>query len=368
MVKRLIKILLYGDLDKKEYQSVQNALAEKNRKTLYMTAFVCMFLFICMFLSTYFSAQTDLMDYLRVRSRLIYALMIFICGFTVLIAKQQKPTFHRYVMSEWYLFLSMLFGFAIWAGTYNQPYYPSITFFVFLFALPLLIVDRPLRLSFYLIFVSFVFVLCSYRVKIVDLYELDFLNCLCFLYLSITLSGIMMIYKYNEALQKIEVEKQRDYDSLTGLLNKAAIEHQICQCLKAREKGFLMIIDIDDFKNINDCYGHLFGDAVLCAYAKCFLNVFSQSSLIGRFGGDEFVLFVKTDSFDDIVALFEKGQDVLKSMVKTTSYNDLVLTMSAGVVYYNGTHQDYLQLFEKADHALYEAKHNGKNQMIYSQS
>lgn len=330
---------------------------------LLLTALICMVLFVAMFLSTFFSAKADSMDELRMRSRLIYAFMILVCGATVIIREQQKHYYNQHIIMEWYLFLSILFGFAIWAGTFNQPYNPSITFFVFLFALPLLIIERPIRLSAYLIGVSVLFLVCSYQTKTTDIYELDFLNCLCFLYLSISFSMIMMIFKYNEAFQKIRIEEQRDRDELTGLLNKAAIEREVCKSLEEKEKGYILIVDIDNFKQINDQYGHLVGDAVLSAYAKSFEEVFSELSLIGRFGGDEFILFVKIEDFDDVLQLFEQEKKVLRTMVNIPVHDGMHLTMSAGAAFYNGNDYDYRRLLELADRALYEAKQEGKNQI-----
>lgn len=360
---KFIKSFFYGGLDKEDFDRVQESLADNNSRMLLLTALICMVLFVAMFLSTFFSAKADSMDELRMRSRLIYAFMILVCGATVIIREQQKHYYNRHIIMEWYLFLSILFGFAIWAGTYNQPYNPSITFFVFLFALPLLIIERPIRLSAYLIGVSVLFLVCSYQTKTTDIYELDFLNCLCFLYLSISFSMIMMLFKYNEAFQKIRIEEQRDRDELTGLLNKAAIEREVCKSLEEKEKGYILIVDIDNFKQINDQYGHLVGDAVLSAYAKSFEEVFSELSLIGRFGGDEFILFVKIEDFDDVLQLFEQEKKVLKTMVNIPVHDGMHLTMSAGAAFYNGNDYDYRRLLELADRALYEAKQEGKNQI-----
>lgn len=362
LIKKCVNAMFYGGLEEDDYQKVQDSLIEKNRKMLYLTGSICMLQFIGMFLSTFLPAGSETMGALRLRSRLIYFLMIMVCGITMLIRKQQHR-YNAYITIEWYIFLSVLFGFSIWAGTYNQPYNPSITFFVFLFALPLLIIDRPIRLCCYLITVSLIFVFCSFRTKTLELFELDLMNCLCFLYLSISLSIIMMLFKYNEALQKVKIEEQRDRDELTGLLNKAAIEREVCKCLKTKEQGFLLILDIDDFKYINDHYGHLYGDTVLCAYAKCFRETFYESSLLGRFGGDEFIVFLKCRSFSEVGQLFETARKVLDTMVNSSVHDGMFLTMSAGAVFYAGDDQEYRNLLELADQALYEAKHEGKNQI-----
>lgn len=361
-LNKMIHVMIYGGLEKEEFNRVQDSITDKNRQMLCYTGVICMILFFGMYLSTFFSAKSDLMDNLRLRSRMIYAFLILVCGIAVIIGRKSQHR-HRWIIVEWYLFLSLLYGFAIWAGTYNQPYYPGITFFVFLFALPLLIIDRPIRLCFYLMIVSVVFVFCSFQTKSLNLFELDSMNCICFAYLSITFCIIMMVSKYKEALQKKIIEEQRDRDALTELLNKTALEREVCKCLRKKEKGFLIMIDIDDFKYINDHYGHLFGDAVLCTYAKCFEKIFGDSSLIGRFGGDEFIVFVKKDSFDEVIPLFEEVKKLLKTMINFPIHDDMILTMSAGAAFFPGNHQDYKELLDLADQALYEVKQKGKNQI-----
>ena len=360
---KFIKLMFYGGLDKKDYEDVQDILSEKNSRMLFLTGLICMVLFLAMFLSTFFSSRADSMEELRLRSRMIYVFMIFVCAIAMMIREQQKYHENRFIIMEWYLFLTLLFGFAIWAGTYNQPYYPSTTFFVFLFALPFLIIERPIRLSIYLIGISAIFLTCSYQIKTADLFELDFLNCLCFLYLSIAFSIVMMAFKYKEVIQKIKIEEQRDRDDLTGLLNKAAIEREVCKCLEGKEKGYLFIIDIDNFKYVNDQYGHLFGDAVISAYVKSLEEVFGTSSLIGRFGGDEFIVFVKQDSLDDMSRLFEQVKKKMDTTICFPVQGEKHPTISAGATFFDGHDHDYKELLDLADQALYEVKHEGKNQI-----
>lgn len=356
--------MFYGGLEKEEFDKVQKTLREKNSKMLFLASMVCSILFLGMFLSTFFDAKADSMDQLRMRSRMIYALMICVCGITMIVRNQGKRHSNQYVIVEWYIFLSILFGFAIWAGTTNQPHFPSVTFFVFLFALPFLIIERPIRLCSYLIGVSLIFNYSSWQNKTTELFEMDFMNCLCFLYLGLSFSVIMMVFKFKEVLQRIEIEEQRDRDELTGLLNKAAIEREVCTCLDARQKGYLVIMDIDDFKQINDTYGHLYGDTVLTACGKTLRKIFQPFSLIGRFGGDEFILYIRKENYQDILSLFEQEKEALKTTITLPIHDGTTLTISAGTVYYDGGQATYRQLFQQADKALYTAKQNGKNQIM----
>ncbi len=355
--------MISHELDKTTAEKVKNATEKKNCQMLFVTAAICAGLFLGMLLSSFISSSTEQMVELRMRSRYIYAVLFAVCTLISALSKYKPEKYSKHIIIIWYLFLSILYAFAIWAGTYNQNYYPAVTFFVFLFALPLLIVDRPFRLTTYLIAVSGIFLFCSWQVKEPALFELDLLNCICFFYLSVSFSIAMMKSKLNEILQKIEIEAQRDIDPLTGIMNKGAIEREIEKALNNKETGCLVIIDIDNFKLINDNYGHLFGDAVIRAFANYFCEMFMENALTGRFGGDEFVAFLKgVKSQEDLERLFQPIQENLKKMLGNQEQK-LPFTISAGAVFYHGNEMAYDSLLMLADQALYQAKRAGKNQL-----
>ena len=79
--------------------------------------------------------------------------------------------------------------------------------------------------------------------------------------------------------------------------------------------------------------------------------------------GYEFVVFVKKDSFDEVIPLFEKVKKMLKTMINFPIHDDMILTMSAGAAFFPGNSQDYKELLNLADQALYEVKQKGKNQI-----
>ena len=159
------------------------------------------------------------------------------------------------------------------------------------------------------------------------------------------------------------LEQQRDTDKLTGLLNKAAIEARIRSLLEMTyPQGTLVIIDIDNFKHVNDTYGHVFGDIVLRRTADCIRAVFPEKALCGRFGGDEFLLFMPGPD-DDVAEKMDQMVDLLKREVEYPDPQDS-FGMSAGTAAAPRNGQNYLTLFQKADEALYAAKRAGKNRWV----
>ncbi len=151
-------------------------------------------------------------------------------------------------------------------------------------------------------------------------------------------------------------------DSLTGLYNHHTIVSKIKNRLREMEKGqtsWLIIIDVDNFKLINDTNGHLVGDAVLCMVADE-LQSSVRKGLLGRIGGDEFIAYVEDMSrvrLEELLfTLNSTIQDVFKDKEK-----DLKVSCSVGVAQCDGDSKEFDQLFQWADYALYKVKQADKN-------
>lgn len=152
-------------------------------------------------------------------------------------------------------------------------------------------------------------------------------------------------------------------DAGTGLLNKKAATEYAIEKLQQNDKQirWFVMMDIDDFKNVNDMYGHLFGDEVIRKVADVLRENIGYRGNIGRFGGDEY--FVMLEKVPDREAL----KTLLKTIVKQLLYAfdpKLRLTVSIGISQYPKDGLSYDELIGKADKALYIAKDKGKNRHI----
>lgn len=168
--------------------------------------------------------------------------------------------------------------------------------------------------------------------------------------------------KKKEMDLKIKAEK----DALTGIYNKGATEQLIRKHLESDSERkdmlhALLMIDLDNFKEVNDVLGHAVGDQVLLEAATKILTNFKGSDIVGRIGGDEFIVLMR-----DIGAI--SNADVLAERLCTElkrklpyAGGEIAISSSIGISIfpYHGT--DYAELFEKADKALYTAKANGKD-------
>lgn len=160
-------------------------------------------------------------------------------------------------------------------------------------------------------------------------------------------------------------------DSGTGLLNKRAISEYTIERINAGgdKAMYLAIMDVDDFKRINDTYGHMFGDQVLSKVSEIIRSVVGQRGKVGRFGGDEF--FVLFENIPDEAELRRILKVITKHILWAYSgvIKDFAVTTSIGISKYPDDGTAYDELFKKADKSLYIAKAKGKNRyIIYDES
>ena len=161
------------------------------------------------------------------------------------------------------------------------------------------------------------------------------------------------------------LQTKAEQDSLTKLFN-ASTTRTMCEDYLADKNGncAMMVIDIDDFKDINDSYGHLVGDIVLMHVADVIKNLFRSLDIVGRIGGDEFLVLMKDVPNSSIV--LQRCEQIVKS-ISEIEYRDMKkgsIHCSVGLALSGQESESYNHLFLRADNALYKAKDQGKNGFI----
>lgn len=170
------------------------------------------------------------------------------------------------------------------------------------------------------------------------------------------------ILTFTDVSHTRNMEYAATHDALTDLLNRHAGCLYMEQVLATEDAAdyALMIIDVDDFKKINDNFGHSMGDTVLKELSKAMRNFFPADAIVTRYGGDEFLILTKVAQDDTEFAGFMKQlvSEVTKDIWK--NYPDVPITVSVGAV--RGKDKtDLRELFDEADDVLYLAKRKGKN-------
>lgn len=176
--------------------------------------------------------------------------------------------------------------------------------------------------------------------------------------------ALLLTMQRLNARDRRRLMQKAEEDPLTGLLNKESTARSITDWLnEERCKGFqvLLMVDLDHFKEINDTYGHATGDLVLKKAAQVLRGVFRETDIVGRVGGDEFMVFLKNVGNPEVV---QRLMSTLNSRIRAVKVDDLpeeTLSCSIGAAFYPRHGKDFTLLYENADRALYEAKRAGRN-------
>lgn len=164
-----------------------------------------------------------------------------------------------------------------------------------------------------------------------------------------------------------QLSEEMRLDPLTRILNKVAAGEAVTRFLASNPSGVhvMFLIDIDDFKRINDTFGHTVGDTVISDIAQIIRERFRGTDIVARVGGDEFLAFMKNTTLEQAQ---EKAHALCREAAKRLIGDDAIVnvTLSIGLSVYGVDGEDYETLFQKADHAMYHTKGRGKNNYSFA--
>lgn len=186
--------------------------------------------------------------------------------------------------------------------------------------------------------------------------------------LSLLISSIIMLLSYFLKKSYMEVEKLSHFDGLTGLHNRlmflTIFEKEILRVKRNQKKLFLVILDIDDFKLINDNFGHLVGDEAIKMTASTLKRLLRASDTIARFGGDEFVICLTDEEESTASSIINRILDEFNNktipILQGKNTQELQINLSIGYTRYKNE-DDFKTMLHRADQALYISKEAGKN-------
>lgn len=155
---------------------------------------------------------------------------------------------------------------------------------------------------------------------------------------------------------------------LTKIFNRREVlrksEEIYNKAKKDSDRYYVMMIDVDNFKSINDTYGHQIGDKVLSAVAKTIKESIREDDIIGRYGGEEFIVIVKGDS-NNYLKIAERIRRNVEKIVINIDENEFIkVTSSIGITKMEASDKTLQQIISDSDKALYEAKNTGKNKVV----
>ena len=182
------------------------------------------------------------------------------------------------------------------------------------------------------------------------------------LFPDVLIRRVDCIMKRKEVLKHLE--KKAEIDTLTGLLNRSACVRQVDENLNMhRDYGLFLMLDLDHFKVVNDCFGHDIGDKVLVMVSEILKKLVRSDDILGRIGGDEFVIFYRGIWNEE--AIKERCEDICKKVKEgidklLNAPSSLQLGVSIGIAFAPENGKDFLELYQNADEALYHVKTEGQ--------
>lgn len=286
---------------------------------------------------------------------------VFIIGIW-LFTRKTKPIY-KHVQRACDLFGMLINAFIISMSVYAFPMENGVYFPVTLICIAVIFTFPFIQIMFRISIYEIIFLFLSYKNKS-ELIVLSDIGASIAAWIVATISAYVM---YDLRLRDFEIkhlfQKRSSIDQLTGIANKATAEYLCKKALNTKIPFIpvaLFIIDIDNYKYINDTYGHQVGDEILKVIAKHLAITISTGDILGRFGGDEFIILLK-DARDR--ARVEKLAQTLCHGVQTvvTGMFEKPVSFSIGIAIRQNTKIGYKELFTQADKALYHVKNSGKN-------
>ncbi|MES2501896.1 MAG: GGDEF domain-containing protein [Pseudomonadota bacterium] len=193
--------------------------------------------------------------------------------------------------------------------------------------------------------------------------EVTFLGCM----LSVLAINFGFIAMVNARLAEL-LAYTAGHDWLTGVMNRGNLEKGAelltLKTIKSKQTQAMLLMDLDDFKTINDTYGHLFGDEVIQMFAQLAKNNMRDIDLLGRYGGEEFCILMPNASEKEALMLAERIRQKYENMPILLNGQSVKCTVSAGVCDSSQLGSDFKSMFSAADKALYAAKKAGRNKVI----
>ncbi|WP_026089388.1 MULTISPECIES: sensor domain-containing diguanylate cyclase [Bacillus] len=164
---------------------------------------------------------------------------------------------------------------------------------------------------------------------------------------------------FTNSILREELERMVVTDHLTKLYSRNYLDEKLTESMKYKEKGTFLLLDIDNFKSINDTYGHQVGDEILIQVSNAIIHNIRSTDIGARWGGEELAIYLPNVDLEIGMTIAER---IRRKVEEETNPQ---VTVSCGISYWNTEQEDHPQaLFKRADTALYEAKNSGKNKIV----
>ena len=353
LLRKLRNYYFYCGIEKDEYNAVKKDAYVSNYKVWKILHFLMAAAFGLLYLWSFADGLMAMNRWIYLIAFLYSAVVIFV------FFRLKKDSLVAQLLI--YLSMSLLFLFAAVVNL-NKAEYNATAFIVFLVLLPMFMIDKPYFMTIETGIASAVFLIWMRGVKTDFVWRVDLVNVIAFMVVGNYLNIIANSLRIREFVLTRQIRIQKDTDEMTGLKNKGAMMREIDEYLadSAADKGLMFILDVDRFKAINDTFGHDVGDSVIVQLGRFLKESFTGGEIAGRFGGDEFILFIK--NANDIDTARETASRIIAGVSENVVLpgGDQKVSITVGIAAYSGQEKHFYEIFKKADIALYDAKNNSE--------
>ena len=268
----------------------------------------------------------------------------------------------RYILIIFYLWMIPIMLTGIFMGTFGDPRQISVTIMVFLCVVPMFILDKPWRIGLFIILTAIAYVICCYLAKPLQVFYTDMVDLVLVSGLGIGANFFILRDRIDNVEKNMELMHMAETDFLTDLHNRGAGVEKVESLLRQGRNGMFILMDCDNFKYVNDHYGHGNGDTSLKNIAVCIQKSFRDDDICMRIGGDEYAVFVQNlNSTEDAGKCIERMMKRINN-VTISEMPGYHLTVSVGVSVIDSEHRKTFEmLYKESDEALYQSKSRGKN-------
>lgn len=339
MLEKIKNYALYGDTDRESYHAVKEKIEDTNRITALVFSSVATVLIFVMLLLSYVQEGFT-------GSRNVYILgIVFSIALIAVALLSRKAAVLTYFSVYMAISVFLLYGIAI--ATLTRPEEQTVTFMVMLIFVPLIFVDRPIRMALSLLVYIALFIIMAYRTKTEPVLSVDITDAVIFGALSIVSESIVYRAKIRGYVLENKLHIMSETDQLTGLNNRNCYEWRLDTYPSIYKNSICCIyIDVNGLHELNNTKGHRAGDEMLQYIADVVKKQFGKKDTY-RVGGDEYVAFSLDISLQEI----KKNISEMNAQITEHGYHTAV-----GYEFYQGKNVDMNSLIVTAESKMYRDK------------
>ena len=301
MWKKIKNYALYGDTERENYHAIKERIETSNRMTALVFSSVASVLIGVMVLLSF--VQEGFAG-----SRSVYIAGVVFSVIQILVAIAAKKIWALTYVSV-YLAVSVFLLYGIAIATLTRPEEQTVTFMVMLIFVPLIFVDRPLRMAGSLIFYIVLFIVMAYRTKSGSILSVDVTDAVIFGLLSLVSETVVYRAKIRGYVLENRLHIMSETDQLTGMNNRNCYEWRLeTYATLCRHSICCVYIDVNGLHELNNTKGHKAGDEMLQDIANIVINQFGSRDTY-RIGGDEYVAFVLDGTEEEIDGKLSKMRE-----------------------------------------------------------